>query len=452
MTRWCFFTRVFTQTTLMQAENNKIYIEKEKNMNNLENEKKFDEERLNSQFNLLKQVKQDSIILGSSTSDVRNSALKSISSSLVDCKDKIFEANLTDLRVGRSNGLTEPILKRLEFDEKKLRDCIDGIHSLIGLDDPLNKIVLKKQLDEGLILSKVTCPIGVIGVIFESRPDALVQIASLCVKSGNASVLKGGSEAVNTNRVLFDIIRESGIKSGLPDGFTTLVETRESVSHLLKMDKFIDLIIPRGSNAFVRHIMANSSIPVMGHADGICHVYVAEDADVNMALKIIEDSKTQYPVACNALETLLVHEEIYDELVPKISDKIIIREGNFSEEYSDYIMTLRKVANISEAIDIINENGSHHTDCIVTSDPEKAEYFMNSVDSAGVYHNCSTRFADGFRYGFGAEVGISTGKLHARGPVGLDGLVTYKYKLFGNGQIVGDYATGKSSFKFKDLF
>ena len=215
-------------------------------MNNLENEKKFDEERLNSQFNLLRQVKQDSIILGSSTSDVRNSALKSISSSLVDCKDKIFEANLTDLRVGRSNGLTEPILKRLEFDEKKLRDCIDGIHSLIGLDDPLNKIVLKKQLDEGLILSKVTCPIGVIGVIFESRPDALVQIASLCVKSGNASVLKGGSEAVNTNRVLFDIIRESGIKSGLPDGFTTLVETRESVSHLLKMDKFIDLIIPRG--------------------------------------------------------------------------------------------------------------------------------------------------------------------------------------------------------------
>ena len=298
----------------------------------------------------------------------------------------------------------------------------------------------------------------------------LVQIAALCIKSGNCSILKGGSEAKNTNRILFDTIYQAATEAGLPEGFAVLIEDRASIDELLKCHDYVDLLIPRGSNQFVQYIMNNSKIPVMGHADGICHIYVDGAATIEKAVPIIIDSKTQYVAACNTVETLLVHKDIADVLIPALADasgsKIQYRgdvrcsmmidcdpaeEKDFQTEYLDYILSIKVVDDIDEAIHHINTYGSHHTDCIITEDADSAAKFMALVDSAGVYQNCSTRFADGFRYGFGAEVGISTGKLHARGPVGLDGLVTYKYKLVGDGQIVADYASGKSSFHFRDL-
>lgn len=398
-----------------------------------------------------KRAKKDSFLLSSISEGIRNSALSLICEKLRENQDYIFAANQKDLQAAEENALPSPLLSRLKFDSKKLSTCIDGMHDLIGMDDPLNRVLMKRQLDQGLMLTKVTCPIGVIGVIFESRPDALLQISGLCIKSGNCAILKGGSEASHTNRALFDVVHQAGVEAGLPDGFLSLVDTREGVEELLSCHEYIDLIIPRGSNAFVQHIMENSKIPVMGHADGICHIYVAEDADIPMALKIIEDSKLQYPAACNAVETLLLHQDIYDKVISSITDKITLKEGEYNQEYLDTVMTVKKVSSIDEAIDSINSNGSHHTDCIITKNRKNADYFMDRVDSAGVYHNCSTRFADGFRYGFGAEVGISTGKLHARGPVGLDGLVTYKYKLYGSGQTVEPYATGEKKFHFEDL-
>ena len=333
----------------------------------------------------------------------------------------------------------------------------------MSLPDPSGRVLLERELDEGLVLQRISCPIGVIGVIFESRPDALVQIASLCIKSGNGAILKGGSEAKNTNRILFDIIYEAGIRAGLPEHFAALVEDRAGIDELLKCPEYIDLLIPRGSNAFVRYIMDHSDIPVMGHADGICHVYADADADLDKAIPIILDAKTQYAAACNAAETLLLHEKIADEVMRRLdaanrSGKLAhgpvtyisaASEEDF-REYLDYKMTVKVVKDVQEAISHINRYGSHHTDAIITENAAAAKLFLSLVDSAGVYWNASTRFADGFRYGFGAEVGISTGKLPPRGPVGLDGLVTYKYTLTGKGHIVGDYASGKKSFHFKD--
>jgi len=415
-------------------------------------------------------IKADSTKLGALSEDIRNSALCAIKKALIDNKEIIFAANREDMERGKQEDLPQPILGRLKFDEHKLEDVTGGISSLISIADPIGQKVFRRELDEGLILEKVTCPIGVIGVIFESRPDALVQISALCIKSGNCAILKGGSEAAKTNRALFDTIREAGLSAGLPDGFINIIEDRAGIDELLKCDDAVDLIIPRGSNAFVRYIMDNSRIPVMGHADGICHVYVHADADAEKAVKIIMDAKTQYVAACNAAETLLVHRSVADKLLPQLAEaakgRTVLRgftdvrgiidcekavEEDCRTEYLDYILTVKIVDSLDEAIAHINKYGSHHTDCIVTEDDEAAEKFMTYVDSAGVYRNCSTRFADGFRYGFGAEVGISTGKLHARGPVGLEGLVTYKYKLFGNGHIVADYAEGRSSFKFKEL-
>lgn len=415
-------------------------------------------------------VKRDSFNMATLSKDVRNNALLQITDALKQNKDLILAANQKDRERAENDCLPEPIVQRLKFDESKLEGCIFGIHDLIKLSDPLFHQLMKRQLDDGLTLIKITCPIGVIGVIFESRPDALVQIASLCIKSGNCSILKGGSEASATNQILFDVIYKAGILAGLPDGFMTLVSNRAGIDEILKCDESVDLLIPRGSNEFVQYIMANSKIPVMGHADGVCHIYVDENAAADEVIPVIIDSKTQYPAACNTVETLLIHKDIAETLLPKMFEatknmiqyrgdkntcKIIdcqpASSKDFETEYLDCILSVKIVESIDEAISHINRFGSHHTDCILTRDLEAAEKFMANVDSAGVYHNCSTRFADGFRYGFGAEVGISTGKLHARGPVGLDGLVTYKYKLFGNGQIVSDYADGSSSFHFKDL-
>lgn len=418
----------------------------------------------------IKKVKEDSFIMASLSEEVRNNALEAVTKALTKNKTSIFEANERDLAAAKESSLAAPIVNRLKFDDHKLSTCVTGIYDLIDLEDPLFKELLKRELDNDLILTKTTCPIGVIGVIFESRPDALVQIASLCIKSGNCIILKGGSEAKHTNRALFDVIYDAAVGAGLPENFAVLIEDRAEIGELLKCHDYVDLLIPRGSNQFVQYIMDNSKIPVMGHADGICHIYVDGAANIEKAIPIIIDSKTQYVAACNAAETLLVHRDIADLLIPLLSDasgnRIKYRcdarsmslipcdpatDEDFETEYLDYILSVKVVDDIDEAIAHINKYGSHHTDCIITEDKDSADKFMALVDSAGVYQNCSTRFADGFRYGFGAEVGISTGKIHARGPVGLDGLVTYKYKLVGDGQIVADYASGKSEFKFRDL-
>ncbi len=407
---------------------------------------------------LAKDMKADSFKMASLSEEVRNDALASIATALENHSEEIFAANKKDLENGAD--LPAPILGRLKFDQHKMDDCVTGIFDLIKLPDPLFRKQLDRELDEGLELVRVTCPIGVIGVFFESRPDALVQISALCIKSGNCAILKGGSEAKESNKKLFEVIYEAGIKAGLPEGFCALVESHEGVDALLSCHDSIDLVIPRGSNAFVQHIMANTKIPVMGHADGICTIYVDKDADLEKAARIIADAKTQYVSACNAAEVILVHEDIDKEALASS----IVSKGNEAagvdikvdmdgeyKEYLDYEMTMMSITGVDEAISLINRNGSHHTDAIITENDETAEHFMDNVDSAGVYRNCSTRFADGFRYGFGAEVGISTSKLHARGPVGLEGLVTYKYKQYGDGHIVADYASGKRSFNFKDL-
>jgi glutamate-5-semialdehyde dehydrogenase len=416
-------------------------------------------------------MKLDSSKMASTDIAVRNAALEKIAESLLAGKERIFEANAKDMERAQADNILPAVIKRLKFSEAKLSDAIAGIHNLIALPDPLFQIQLKRQLDEGLTLIRETCPIGVIGVIFEARPDAMVQIASLCIKSGNCAILKGGSETRETNKLLFELIYEAALSSGLPQGCLFQAEQRDEIAELLACHESVDLLIPRGSNAFVQYIMNNTKIPVLGHADGICHIYVDKDFDLEKAIPVIIDAKTQYTAACNAVETLLVHQDALEKLMPPLQKafeeyKISLRatsdiadrygselatEEDFSTEYLDLIISAKTVENIDEAIWHINKYGSHHTDCIITEDNKAAEYFMRMVDSAGVYQNCSTRFADGFRYGFGAEVGISTGKIHARGPVGLEGLVTYKYKLFGNGQIVGDYASGRKSFHFKDL-
>lgn len=409
--------------------------------------------------------------LAVTTENQRNLALEKISEALDAGREEIFAANTEDMERAEKDGISQSVMKRLRFDEYKLADCLAGIRQLISLPDPLSKIQLARELDAGLTLYRVTCPIGVIGVIFEARPDAMIQISTLCIKSGNCALLKGGKETAQTNRVLFDIIRGAALEAGLPKGCLYQAQAHSEIDELLRCDGEVDLLIPRGSNRFVRYIMDHTKIPVMGHADGICHIYVDEEADEARAIPVIVDAKTQYAAACNAVETVLVNRKIAKEFLPKMAEALthagvkirgtkevseiipceIMGEDEFHHEYLDLILSVKIVEDVAEAVSHINRYGSHHTDSILTENDVNAEYFMQMVDSAGVYRNCSTRFADGYRYGFGAEVGISTGKLHARGPVGLEGLVTYKYKLYGEGQIVGDYADGRKQFHFRDL-
>ncbi len=411
-----------------------------------------------------KSAKNASVALAAVKNDVKNSALAEIAKALKARSPEIVSANKEDLAAAESNNLAAPLLKRLRFDEGKIADCIAGIESLIKLDDPIGRTITATELDTELVLYKVSSPIGVIGVIFESRPDALVQISTLCLKSGNAVLLKGGSEAQHTNKVLAKLISRASEAAGIPKGWLGLMETRADVAEILKLDEYIDLIVPRGSNEFVRHIMDNTNIAVLGHADGICHVYVDADADLDMAVNIAVDSKCQYVAVCNAAETLLVDEKIAEKFLPKVKAAFeengvelrgcektasIIKvkpasQQDWSAEYLDKILSIKVVAGLDEAIEHINRYGSHHTDTIVTADRQKAAKFMELVDSANVFWNASTRFSDGFRYGLGAEVGISTNKIHARGPVGLEGLVIYKWKLLGTGQIVADYSGGNA--------
>ncbi|MDR2588592.1 MAG: glutamate-5-semialdehyde dehydrogenase [Spirochaetales bacterium] len=416
-------------------------------------------------------AKRCSPFLAALSAEKKNEALAEIRAALLAGAGDIAAANRRDVLSAREAGLAAPLVKRLQFDEAKLIDACAGITSLAGLDDPVGRVLSARELDEGLKLYQVSCPIGVVGVIFESRPDALIQISCLCLKSGNAVILKGGREAAQTNRVLFDALLRAGRRAGLPDGWAALLETREDVAELLSLGSFIDLIIPRGSNEFVRHIMKNTSIPVMGHADGICHIYIDEGADFASAEKIVVDSKTQYPAVCNAVETLLVHERAAREFLPGLAaslqargvtlkgcgrtQKIISCEGASEEdwrtEYLDLILSVKIVSSLEEAASHINFYGSGHTDCIVSSSSENAGRFMAGVDSANVFWNASTRFADGYRYGLGAEVGISTARIHARGPVGLEGLVIYKWRLYGEGHCVAPYAEGQREFTHRVL-
>ncbi|MCR5268957.1 MAG: glutamate-5-semialdehyde dehydrogenase [Lachnospiraceae bacterium] len=430
---------------------------------------------------ITKQMKADSFRMAALSEESRNRILGCVKEALNKNRDAIFAANRKDMENAEENNIPVPVKKRLLFDEHKLSDVTAGIEQLIALPDPIDKVVLERELDKGLLLKRVTCPIGVIGIIFESRPDALIQISTLCIKSGNCAILKGGSETANTNRVLFETIYEAALSAGAPKGALYQAQAHSEIDELLDCYGSVDLIIPRGSNAFVQYIMNHTRIPVMGHADGICHTYVDKDADLSMAEKIIVDAKIQYTAACNATETLLVDRSIADHALPVLAralsdhhvllrgtkevsdllknaetaeqktDCVEMEEDDFAKEYLDLIISVKLVDGVDEAITHINRFGSHHTDAIITQNPETAEKFLHLVDSAGCYVNCSTRFSDGFRYGFGAEVGISTSKLHARGPVGLEGLTTYKYKLYGNGQTVGEYADGTKQFHFRDI-
>lgn len=412
-----------------------------------------------------KAAREASYLLASLGSDIKNQALASVAKALKNSKDEIFAANKIDLEEAEKNSLDMPLLKRLKFNEDKLNDVVSGIESLIGLKDPVGKVTLSTTLDDGLELTRVTCPIGVIGVIFESRPDALVQIASLCIKSGNAVFLKGGSEAINTNKALASVISKAGVEAGLPEGWLNLLTSRSEIADMLKLDEYIDLIIPRGSNSFVQYIMQNTNIAVLGHADGVCHTYIDKDADPAKALKVAVDAKTQYVSVCNATETFLVNSSLKDTFLPEFVKTLqsagvtvfgddyvseafgVEKASEWHHEYLDMKCSVKLVEDVSEAIAHINHYGSGHTDAIITENKVTAEIFMTMVDSGSVLVNCSTRFADGFRYGFGAEVGIATSKIHARGPVGLEGLVSYKYRLVGNGDIVGPYCDGSKKFK-----
>ncbi|MCK9523841.1 MAG: glutamate-5-semialdehyde dehydrogenase [Proteobacteria bacterium] len=413
-------------------------------------------------------ARQASFQLATIPSAIRNEAIGKMAALLKAHTNDILAANETDMAAARQEGISDVLIKRLGLNEQKLDDIIASLNDVQRLPDPLGKKSLVRELDDDLLLERISTPIGVIGIIFESRPDALVQISSLCVKSGNAAILKGGSEALHTNRALFACIAQALADTDPRfSGSLHMAETREDIAALLALDSDIDLMIPRGSNELVQHIQNNTKIPVMGHADGICHVYIDKDADLEMALRITRDAKCQYPAVCNAVETLLVHADIAARFLPALPQTLAdvalrgcprtqqhiaceaATEEDWRTEYNDLVLAIRIVDSLDDAIAHINTFGSHHTDSIVTSDSAAAERFLAGVDSSSVMWNASTRFADGFRYGFGAEVGISTHRIHARGPVGLEGLVTYKYRIVGSGNIVADYASGARAFTHK---
>ena len=399
--------------------------------------------------------------LAARSDEDRSRALESIANAIDTAHAEILAANERDVAEAEerlaAGEYTQAFVDRLELSSTKLESISAMVRSVADQDDPLGTTQAARTLDTDLTLYRQSVPIGVVGSIFESRPDALVQIAALCLKSGNGVILKGGSEALQTNRILYDLIRDAA--SDMPDGWIQLIEAREDVDALLDMDKYIDLIMPRGSSQFVRYIQENTNIPVLGHAEGVCHVYVDREADQAMAVDIAYDAKVQYPAVCNAVETLLVHEAVAEEFLPTIAaeydaadvelrgdeeTQAIIEvkpatEDDWYTEYGDLILAIRVVESLDAAVDHVIDYGSKHTDAIVTDDDRRAQRFMRSLDSASVFHNASTRFADGYRYGLGAEVGISTGKTHARGPVGLEGLTTYQYYLEGDGHRVADY-------------
>ncbi|OUX72686.1 MAG: glutamate-5-semialdehyde dehydrogenase [Synechococcus sp. TMED90] len=416
-------------------------------------------------------VRRAAVDLGMADDGQRMEALQAMAEALADRSDALVAANREDLERSAAEGLAPALMARLKLDAAKLEGAIDGIRKVASLRDPLGRRDLHRELDQGLALERVSVPLGVLGVIFEARPDAVIQIASLAIRSGNGALLKGGSEARCTNEAVMEALKAGLASSAVSPDALALLTTRQDSLALLRLDGLVDLIIPRGSNELVRFIQDNTRIPVLGHADGICHLYVDAAADVDKAVRVALDSKTQYPAACNAIETLLVHRSVaaafLSAAIPAFSEAGVVLRGDAASvalgvsesatdddwrtEYLDLTLAVKVVEDLPEAVDHIRRFGSRHTECIVTEDCTAADRFLSSVDSAGVYHNCSTRFADGFRYGFGAEVGISTQTLPPRGPVGLEGLVTYRYRLRGDGHLATDYASGASSFTHKDL-
>ncbi|OUL35130.1 glutamate-5-semialdehyde dehydrogenase [Nostoc sp. T09] len=407
------------------------------------------------------------------SAEAKNHAIEAIAQALESARDEILQANIADCEAATADGIAKPLYKRLQLDEHKLRDAIAGVRDVGKLADPVGKVQIHREIDTGLILKRITCPLGVLGIIFEARPEAAIQIVSLAIKSGNGVILKGGKEAIRSCEAIVKAIKQGLSHTAVSPDAVQLLTTREETLELLNLDKYVDLIIPRGSNSFVRFVQENTRIPVLGHADGICHVYVDKAADIAKAVSIAVDAKIQYPAACNAIETLLVHASIAPEFLPKLAAALqenhvelrgdertakILHHINsatakdWETEYSDLILAIKIVDSLEEAIAHINEYGSRHTEAIVTEDLAAAETFIGLVNAAGVYHNCSTRFADGFRYGFGAEVGISTQQMPPRGPVGLEGLVTYKYQMTGDGHIVATYTGANAkSFTHQDL-
>lgn len=406
------------------------------------------------------------------SAEAKNQAIEAIARSLEAAASEIVAANAADCKAAEAAGIPKPLYARLKLDETKLKGAIAGVRDVGRLPDPVGAVQVHRELDEGLILKRVTCPLGVLGVIFEARPDAVMQISTLAIKSGNGVILKCGQEAVRSCEALVKAIRQGLAKTEVNPDVVQLLTTREETLELLKLDQFVDLIIPRGSNSFVRFVQENTRIPVLGHAEGICHVYVDKAADLQKAISITVDAKTHYPAACNAVETLLVHQAIASELLPQVANTLQSKnvelrgdestceilnitqatEADWATEYSDLILSIKIVDSLSEAIDHINTYGSRHTDAIVTEDTAAATNFLAQVNAAGVFHNCSTRFADGFRYGLGAEVGISTQMMPPRGPVGLEGLVTYKYQIAGDGHIAATYSGADAKlFTHRDL-
>ncbi len=421
---------------------------------------------------LAQQTRQAATQLATLSAEAKNQALEAIAQALEAAAPEIVSANEADCEMALAEGLAKPLYGRLKLDETKLKGAIAGVRDVAKLADPIGEVQIHRELDQGLELKRITCPLGVLGVIFEARPDAVVQIAALAVKSGNAVILKGGKEAIRSCEALVAAIHTGLTQVGLDPAIVRLLTTREETLELLKLDEYVDLVIPRGSNAFVRFVQDNTRIPVLGHAEGICHLYIDQAADVKKAVPIAVDAKTQYPSACNTIETLLVHQRVAADFLLEVTPALQSRdvelrgdsrtleilnipaatEADWATEYSDLILSIKIVDSLEEAIAHINTYGSRHTEALVTEDQPAADQFMNQVDAAGVFHNCSTRFADGFRYGFGAEVGISTQKMPPRGPVGLEGLVTYKYQLVGNGHIVATYAGANAkSFTHQDL-
>ena len=404
--------------------------------------------------------------------EARNHAIEAIAQALDTSTPEILAANAADCKAAEVDGIPKPLYNRLKLDATKLKAAIEGVRDVGRLSDPVGTVQIHRELDEGLILKRVTCPVGVLGIIFEARPDALIQITSLALKSGNGVILKGGKEAIRSCETLVRVIHHALSATAIDPAAVQLLTTREETIALLQLDEYIDLIIPRGSNSFVRFVQENTRIPVLGHADGICHVYIDRAAELQKAVDIAVDAKTQYPAVCCAMETLLVHSSIAPTFLPLAAAALQKRhvelrgdepsrdivemseatEGDWSTEYSDLILSIKVVDSLEDAINHINTYGSRHTDAIVTEDQTVADIFLAQVDSANVFHNCSTRFADGFRYGLGAEVGISTQKMPPRGPVGLEGLVTYKYNVIGNGHIVADYVGENAKpFTHRDL-
>jgi glutamate-5-semialdehyde dehydrogenase len=424
------------------------------------------------------EAEKAAVRLSSLDGRVKNKALRAMADALDKNRSRILKANAEDVanaeKLVEQGRLTRSMVDRLLVNDGKINGMIVGINDVESFDDPVGETMSTIELDDNLTLYQVRSPIGLLGVIFESRPDVLPQIMSLCIKSGNAVAFKGGSEAFNSNRALFEILSEAAASAGVPKEAFVLMETHEDISNILGLDEYIDLLIPRGSNSFVKYIEDNTRIPVMGHSEGLCNVYVDEFADLEKAYSVVLDSKIQYPAACNAMENLLVHAAVAEKFLPNmcrlfrnngveirgdervrkikdVGDVIPAAENEWAEEYNELIIAIKTVDSVEEAAEFIGRYGSGHTDAIVTENKEKMTYFVKMVDAADVFVNASTRFADGYRFGKGAEVGISTGKIHSRGPVGMEGLMIYKYVLIGEGQKVKDYASGDKKFTHKHL-